>query len=228
LHVTGLDAYYDGTEYDSDDIITIDDAGFMGISENEKYAYYDFNITFNETGTGTIIATHPLCNDDYMLWDNDDLLANITGSVTFNVVSPAEMTIIVEDMVEEVLVDEISACQWQNDSTTITLNIYGDSADTYMNASIEITGCGLDISIDEDDAVDDGYWIDDGIYEIEISPKTAGTITITVTNDTEEKTTSKDYTVTGLFGSVTTSIVDDLEISVETEEKITATVTKGP
>jgi hypothetical protein len=227
LHVTGLEAYYDGTEYDADDIITITDAGFMGISENERYAYYDFNITFNETGTGTIIATHPLCNDDYMLWDNDDLLANITGSVTFNVVSPAEMTIIVDDMVEEVLVSEDTACEWHNDSTIITINVFGDSADTYMNASIEITGCGLDISIDEDDAIDDGYWIDDGIYEVEISPKTAGIVTITVTNDTDEKTTSKDYTITGLYGSVTTSVGDDLEIPVESEEKITATITNG-
>jgi len=227
LHITGLDAYYDGAEYNFDDIITITTAVFTGTSDNEKYAYYEFDIIFNETGTGTILATYPDSNDVYILWDNQDLLANITGSTTFTVVSPAAMTIIVEDMVEEVLVDETSACRWQNDSSIITVNVFGDSADTYMNASIEITGCGLDISIDEEDAVEDGYWIDDGIYEIEISPKTAGTITITASNDTDDKSVSKDFTVTGLYGSVTTSIGDDLEIPVETEEKITATVTNG-
>lgn len=230
IHVTGLDAYYNSIEYNYDDIITIDDAWFTGLSDNEKYAYYEFNITFNETGTGTILVTHPENNSVYMEWDNQDILANITGSVTFNVVSPAAMTIIVEDMVEEVLVDETTACRWQNISTIITLNVYGDTAEDHMNVSIEITGCGLDISVDEDDAYEDKYpvnWISDGVYEIEISPKTAGTLTITVTNDTEDKTVSKDYTVTGLFGTVTTSVGDDLEIPVETEEKITATITNG-
>jgi len=227
IHVTGLDAYYDGMEYDKEDIITIGDAVLTGYSSNEKYAYYEFDIIFNKTGTGTIIATYPENNSVYMQWNNEDLLANITGTKTFSVVSPAEMTIIVDDMVEEVLIDDTDACEWYNISTTITVNVFGDNQDDPMNASIEITGCGLDESIDEEDAIDDGYWIDNGVYEIDISPKTAGTLTITVTNDTEDKTTSKDYTIKGLFGTVTTSIGDDLEISVETAEKITATVTNG-
>jgi len=227
IHVTGVDAYYNGMEYDRDDIITISDAWLTGTSSNEKYAYYEFNITFNKTGTGTIIGTYPESNDVLMEWPNKDLLANITGTKTFSVVSPAAMTIIVDNMVEEVLVNEISACQWKNTSTVITVNVFGDNEDDRMNASIEITGCGLDISIDEDDAIDDGYWQDIGEYDIEISPKTAGTVTITVTNDTEDKTVSKDYTIKGLFGTVTTSIGDDQEISVESEEKITATVTNG-
>ena len=227
IHVTGVEAYYNGMEYDKEDIITISDAVLTGLSSNERYAYYEFSITFNKTGTGTIIATYPVSNDVLMEWPNKDLLANITGTKTFSVVSPAAMTIIVDDMVEEVLVNEISACQWKNTSTVITVNVFGDNQDDRMNASIEITGCGLDISIDEEDAIDDGYWIGDGEYEIEISPKTAGTVTITVTNDTEDKTVSKDYTIKGLFGTVTTSIGDDLEISVESEEKITATITNG-
>jgi hypothetical protein len=227
IHVTGIDAYYNGIEYDNEDIITISDAVLTGTSSNDKYAYYEFYITFNKTGTGTIIATHPESNDVYMEWANQDLKANITGSITFSVVSPAAMTIIVDNMVEEVLVDETTACRWQNTSSFITVNIYGDNQDDRMNASIEITGCGLDISIDEEDAIDDGYWIDDGEYKIEISPKTAGTVTITVTNDTEDKTVSKDYTIKGLFGTVTTSVGDDLEIPVETGEKITATITNG-
>ncbi len=226
MHVTGIDAYYGGMEYDKDDIITVN-AVHTGNSSNDKYAYYEFDIIFNKTGTGTIIATYPENNSVYMQWNNKDLLANITGTKTFSVVSPAEMTIIVDDMVEEVLIDDTDACEWYNISTTITVNVFGDNQDDPMNASIEITGCGLDISIDEEDAIDDGYWIDNGVYEIEISPKTAGTLTITVTNDTDDKTTSKDYTIKGLFGTVTTSIGDDLEISVESAEKITATVTNG-
>lgn len=227
LHVTGIDAYYNSTKYDAEDIVTVN-AIQTGYSSNHRYAYYEFNITFNKTGTGTIIATHPESNDVLMEWPNKDLKANITGTVTFSVVSPAAMTIIVDDMVDKVLVDETD-CEWKNGSQTITVKVYGDNQDDQMNASIEITGCGLDISIDEEDAVDDGYQTagQTGVYNIEISPKTAGTITIKVTNDTEDKTVSKDFTVKGLYGTVTTSVGDDLEIPVESEEKIIATVTNG-
>jgi hypothetical protein len=55
-----------------------------------------------------------------------------------------------------------------------------------MNASIYITGCGLDIEIDEEDAKDDGYWVSDGVYQVDVSPKTAGVVTITADNDTKK------------------------------------------
>jgi hypothetical protein len=137
------------------------------------------------------------------------------------------MTIIVDNMVEEVLVYEMTPCWWQNASSTITINVYGDSADNHMNVSIEITGCGFDISINEEDAMEDGYWISDGVYEVEISPKIAGTITITVTNDTEGKTVSKDFSVRGLYGSVTTSVENDKEIFINSTEKIKITIVNG-
>ena len=224
IHVTGLECYFDSTEYDEDDIITVHDSGSCCYSSNDKYAYYEFDIMFNETGTGTIIVTYPEDNDYYE--DTDDLKANISGSTTFNVVSPDDMTIIVSGMPDGVVVNAEGghSCCWVNDSTDITIKIYGGDQDDKMNASIEITGCGLDISADEEDQE---YWDDDGEYTIPISPKTAGTVTITVTNDTENMSTSKDYSVSGLSGSVATSIGDDLEISVETTESISATITSG-
>ena len=179
---------------------------------------------FNETGSGTIIATYPLCNADYE--DTDDLEANISGTATFNVVSPDDMTIIVTGMPDgvEVIEEGGHSCCWVNESTPIDISIYGGDQDEKMNASIEITGCGLDISADEEDKE---YWTSKGVYDIPISPKTAGTVTIAVTNDTENMSTSKDYSVSGLSGSVSTSIGDDLEISVETTESISATITSG-
>ena len=175
----------------------------------------------------------------FNLYSSDEECLNLSAA-TFEFSSETEegyydgcpnqgyMTIIVDNMVEEVLVYEMTpGCWWQNASSKITINVYGDSADNHMNASIEITGCGLDISIDEEDAVEDGYWISDGVYEIEISPKTAGTITITVTNDTEGKTASKDFSVKGLYGSVTTSVGNDKEIFVNSTEKIIVTVNYG-
>jgi hypothetical protein len=226
FYFTGLDAYYDGVEYSSSDIISVDSA-LDGYSSNSKYAYYELDtIVFNATGTGTIIATWPYNYTVYTDFDLPDLAANISTSKTFTVTSAAEMTMVVDDMVDEVMVDDLS-CGWQNHSTTITINLYADTQDEMMNASIDITGCGIDISIAEDDAIDDGYWVSEGVYSVPISPKTAGTLTITATNDTGDKSISKDYTIKGLSGSVTTSVGDDLEISVQTDETITLTISES-
>jgi protocatechuate 3,4-dioxygenase beta subunit len=227
VHVTGLDCWYMGTEYTDDDIVALGNfaSNGTGYSSNEKYAYYEFDITFNETGTGTIIVTYDQNNSFYE--DYKDLEANITGTETFSVGPPDDMTIIVNDMVDEVSVTSVSACCKRNATTTITIEVFGDSEGEKWNASLEITGCGLDIEIDEEDAVDDGYYVSQGVYQVPISPKTAGTITITATNDTENKSVSKDFSVSGLFGTVTTADGDDKEISVKTTEKITMTITNG-
>lgn len=231
IHVTGLETTFSGGYYDDDDIIVVHDTGADWTTENDKYAHYKFNIKFNETGTGTIIVTHPLNSSEYD--DIDDLEANITGSTTFTVVSPSEMTIIVENMPDKVKIDEDANgaaptdCDWINDSTDITILIYGDDQDDRNNATIEITGCGVDIEIEEDEAVADGYWNSDGNYTVPISPKHAGTLTITVSNDTNNLSYSKDYSIGGLSGSVTTSEGDDKEISVESTETITVSISVG-
>jgi hypothetical protein len=225
LHVTGLECTFEGTLYEEDEVVTVADSNNVtGYSSNEKYAYYEFDIIFEETGSGQIIVTYPGNNSYYE--DMDDLEANISGSTTFTIGSPDDMTIIVKGMPEGVVVvpEPGHSCCWKNDSTDITIEIYGSEQDDEMNASIEITGCGLDIEADEEDKE---YWQSKGVYVIPISPKTAGTVTITVSNDTENISTSKDFSVKGLSGSVTTSDGDDLEISVETSESITATITSG-
>jgi hypothetical protein len=106
--------------------------------------------------------------------------------------------------------------------------VYGSTESTGMNASISVSGCGLDFTINES-ATSHKYLLGSGTntgtgpawYNISIIPKTAGTLTITITNDTETKTVVKDYTITGLTGSVTTSVDDDLEITVGSTETIT-------
>ncbi|MBU0498146.1 MAG: carboxypeptidase-like regulatory domain-containing protein, partial [Candidatus Thermoplasmatota archaeon] len=222
IHITGLDAIFDSTSYDADDIIVVHANSDDWTSANGKYAYYEFDIRFNETGTATIIVTHPQNNTVYE--DNDNLEANISGSKTFQVVSPDDMNILVSDMPEQVIVNEISACQWKNGSTTITIEVYGDDQDTPMNATIAIAGCGIDETYDEEDAE---FLVSQGIYQIPISPKHAGTLTITVTNETDNMTGSKDFAIKGLSGSVTTSIGDDLEMSVQSTETITANIANG-
>ena len=62
---------------------------------------------------------------------------------------------------------------------------------------------------------------------IKISPKTGGTISITATNDTENESVTKDFKISGLRGTVTTSEGDDLEMSVEMPETITVDIQSG-
>ncbi|MCJ7572067.1 MAG: DUF4198 domain-containing protein, partial [Candidatus Thermoplasmatota archaeon] len=183
------------------------------------------------SGVSTKLSTLTITNSAALLFSSTINITGAltqtnaaTGTTTFTVAAPDEMIMIVENMVEEVLVTEVSGCHWRNASTIITINLYGEDQDTHMNASINITGCGVDISIDEEDAIDDGYWVDDGVYSIDVSPRYAGTLTITATNDTEEKSVTKDFTVDGLAGSVSTSVGDDLEIAVLSTENIEVTV----
>ena len=228
IHFTGLEMEWMGDTYDEDEIVVIGDYLDIGTghSSNGKYAYYEIDgIKFTESGKCTIIVTYDNNNTYYE--DMDDLQANISGSKTFDVVGADDMNIVVEDMVDNVIIDDSAPCCWVNDSNPITINIYGDDQDERMNASISITGCGLDIEIDEEDAISDGYWDSEGVYIVDVSPKTAGVVTITCDNDTENMSVSKDFTISGLSGSITTSIGDDKEISVSHTETIILTVDYG-
>jgi hypothetical protein len=255
IHVTGVPNYNwtTGETYDEDDIIQIDPSAISwSVDEDEKYCYYEFDHYFDETGTVTVWVSHngygndtqnltsiassddanPVSGFYTKKYSNEGMLPNITGTDTFDVVGAGDMNLIVEDMVESVLVDDTG--DYQNDSSEVTLRIYGETELDGVNATVEITGCGLDITIKEDDPGNTpectgypGNGNSDGVYTVDIGPKTAGTITITVTNETEDESISKDYSVTGLTGSVTTSDGDDLLMTVGTTETITATVTNG-
>ncbi len=260
IHVTGLPSYNVTTgEYDEDDIVQVVHGCTSYDTDNEKYAYYEFLYHFNDTGTGTILVSHvgnltAVMNDTsgdttrpgessfYTLkYGNGNLNANMTGSKSFNVVGADSMNLIVAGtMVDSVIVTEgPGTCgdgRWINGSESFTFDIYGDSSSDRMNATINITGCGLDFTIEEDDPGDaeectaypgDSVPTPDGQYTVTIAPKVAGTLTITATNDTSDESVTKDYTITGLTGSVTTSAGDDLKLTVGTTETITATVTNG-
>ncbi len=141
--------------------------------------------------------------------------------------SADDMNIFVSNMPNAVMIDDSDKYIWFNNSQKITIEIYGENPNNPMNASISIMGCGLNIFIDEDEAVEKDYFIDDGIYEVNISPKTAGTLTIAVTNRTENKEGSRDFNMVGLYGSVTTSIGDDKKITFGTTENIIIIIANG-
>jgi hypothetical protein len=227
VHITGLETEWKGVTYNSDEIIVLGNVT-DGYSTTGKYAYYVFDdIKFNESGKCTIIVTWDKNNTFYE--EMKDLQPNIKGSTTFDVIASADMNIYVDGIPEAVMVEQDGAesCCWKNHSTPFSITIYGNNENKLMNASIYITGCGLDIKIDEKNAIEDGYYKSQGVYNVEISPRTAGTLTIRCVNDTENKSSSRDFKITGLTGSAITSVGADKEITVDTTETIEFTVTHG-
>jgi hypothetical protein len=142
------------------------------------------------------------------------------------------MDLVFDDMVDAVNITKNpgtcnGSTRWLNSSEQILIEVFGSDPSDHQNATINITGCGLDFTIDENNpsATDEcvGYPGDGthtaGQYLVEISPKTAGTLTVAATNGT--MTVEQIFQITGLTGAVTTSIGDDLEITVDTTETIT-------
>ena len=236
IHVTGVKGYYGGQEFERTDIVPITVSGTPG---DDDESFYEFDYMFNDTGTATVWVSWEGNLTSYENHDssysnsygnhNTSLIANITGTVSFAIGSPDTMTVLVEHVPEEVVKEAACDGGWVNKSTAWTnISVYGNEESSNKNATIEITGCGLDITIEEDDDISDNdYLLDKGWsnsgtgawYNVSIIPKTAGTLTITVTNDTD--TVVKDYAVTGLSGSIATSVNDDLKITVGTTETIT-------
>jgi hypothetical protein len=236
VHITGLEAWNLSTdpapqEYDDKDIITVGQFTMV----DGKYSYLEFDITFNETGTATVIVTYPYNNENYTNNDNSNELyfeANMTGETTFQVGAAADINLVVSGMPDEVedIID--TTPYWRNESGVkeVDVNIYGDTQADRINADLHVSGCGLDFTIDEDDDVGDIDELidkDEGYYKILIAPKIGGTLTITATNSSEDLSVSKDFSISGLVGTVTTSIGDDKEISVENPENILADITAG-
>jgi len=238
FQVTGLESWDGNQRYNREDIVPVN-AKRTKVDTNEEYAYYEFNWTFNETGNVTLWASWPGNLTDYQGEDSSysntynesvQMLANITGSTSFIVVTPNEMNLEVSDnFLPRVLVSE-SEENWKNTSQIITLNVYGNSSERKMNATITISGCGLDMIIKEDDTVASNEYLiarSTGQYTLKVQPKIAGTLTITATNKTKGTSVTKDFSIKGLVGSVTTSKGDDISITVGTTETITVTITNG-
>ncbi len=239
VHITGVDNYNNATgeTYNEDDIVEMSTTLTKTTS---KYAYYEFTWTFNETGTVTIWVSYEynlsmIAYSDTVTHffdsyydDKTGLSPNATGMTTFEIGASDEINIDTVSM--PTAVGLTTDCGYKNQTTNVTIAIYGDTSGTYKNASIQINGCGVNVNIDEDDPnANDGRYgqTSKGAYWAKISPKTAGTITITATNETDDVTISKDYSISGLLGTVTPEIEGDTNITCGSTEKITVTVTNG-
>jgi len=239
VHITGVDNYNNvtGETYDKDDIVEMTTTLTKFTS---KYAYYEFTWTFNETGTITIWVSHEnnlsmIAYSDTVSYffdsyydDKIGLLPNVTGMTSFTISEAEDINIDTVSMPTSVGLT--TDCGYKNLTTNVTIVIYGETSGSYRNASIQINGCGVDVTIAEDDPnANDGSYgqTSEGVYWAKISPKTAGTITITATNETDDVTISKDYAISGLIGTVTTELGGDKNITCGSTEKITVSVTNG-
>ncbi len=241
FHVTGLKAWNSSAnvEYDDEDIVAISEfdsvAGVTLTRSNDARAYYEFTYRFNETGTATVVfqypgnGTHIEGQDSYFsdTYDNEKLLPNVQGTTTFDVASPGNLNMIIRGTMPSTVnvVSGSGTNAYKNESQSFYVDFYGSDDQTRVNATLEVSGCGLDFTIEEDDTIAGNDYLlskGNGWYQVKLEPKTGGTLSLTATNDTDSD--SSDYTISGLTGSVTTSVGDNLMISVTEQEKITVTV----
>jgi hypothetical protein len=241
FHITGLKSWNSTTniEYDDDDIVSISEFGHIVggtyTRKTDKRAYYEFEYHFNETGTATVIVSYPgngtsiEGQDSYYsnTYNNEGLLPNWWGETTFDVASPGNLNMQIRGTMPtsvNVLQDTTSNCYY-NKSQSFIIDFFGSDSSERVNATLKVEGCGLDFTIKQNDTVAGNDFLLDkgnGWYQVRIQPKIGGTLSLTATNGSD--TDTADYSIDGLTGSVTTSVGDNLFISVKQREKVTVEV----
>jgi hypothetical protein len=191
--------------------------GWLNVSLEDEFK-------FNESGTATFWLYY---NGTYEYYeDHEDELPLVTASTHVDVESPGPMNVFVDYDAEAVQIDDMytdvpapwtDENNWWNLSFPLNVTVYGKTDATMMNASITVSGCGLDLEFEETEQPPDGY-------QYYISPRNGGVLTVTVTNGTKGYSIIEDVEIVGLVSNAVTSIGDNKEITVDTEEMITFTV----
>jgi len=216
VNVTGLECVFNGVTGDADNFTILGKTNETGILPlNHTTAGQKFR--FTESGTATF---------GFEYGNTSTIDALISGTTTMAVLSPGPMNVFIEFDAEKVLLGEIGVSahdppgtyeEWANWTSPLNITVYGRSlSDEMKNVSITISGCGIDQEIEE---ADQGSG-----YQVNISPRNGGILTVTVHNESEDLTVSKDIQISGLVSEATTSIGDDKEITVNEPETVTFTV----
>ena len=181
-----------------------------------------FHLVVKESGTLQFSLTYPYRNEDYS--DLTDLLPNLRGFLEVDVISGTAFNVLITNPPSYVNVEERDDV-WINASLQPTIiYVYGETKKDLMGASVSITGCGVNITLDEHNPPSPSI---PGRYETIVSPRTGGIINITVHNSSHDYTFSKEFTISGLQGSVTTSAGNDKSITPEVNEIIYVNITNG-
>jgi hypothetical protein len=223
VNVTGIGCIFDGTGYPDDAYVGI------GTTTNGWCNVTADKLKFNESGTATFLFTYDQTHAYYEAHEDEEAL--ISAETTVLVSSPTSTNIFTDYDAEQVLLGELpydpagspanpptTDEEWGNWSSYLNVTVYGKTDSEKRNVSFEIVGCGLDMEFEEEEQPVDGY-------QLLISPRNEGVLTITVHNETNDITIVEDYEITGLASSASTSIGDDKEITVEIGETISYTAT---
>jgi len=196
--------------------------GWLNITKADEFK-------FKESGTATFWLYY---NGTYEYYDtHEDELPKLIASTKVDVGTPDPMNVFVDYDAKAVFVDDNDTSpplygatwtdenNWWNLSFPLNVTVYGktDEISKMKNASITVTGCGLDLEFEEKEQDPNGY-------QYFISPRNMGVLTITVTNETSGISVEEDVEIDGLVSNAVTSIGDDKEITVDKEETISFTV----
>jgi hypothetical protein len=237
VYVTGVDCSYMGVGYDNRD--------YVELGQSNAYGWLNITLAdmlrFNESDTAKFLFTY---DDEWSVYDaDDDLNPLIYAETLVDISSPGAMNVFVNYTgADKVLLGYVphglaadpsdppasgltDPEDWGNWSSDLLVTVYGKTDSDRMNATVTVTGCGLDLEFDEDDELwdyDDDDVLDSneayGNYSFLISPRKGGYLTITVTHG--KNSASKDIEIVGLDADVTTSVGDDNKITVEQNESL--------
>jgi 5-hydroxyisourate hydrolase-like protein (transthyretin family) len=215
ITMSGIAVSLNGISYQSNEEILLGKTDASGILEV-------VNLVIKEPGILRFSLTYPFKEEDYAILP--DQIPNIRGFIDAEVRSGSAFNVLITNPPSKVMVEEM-ADVWINASLQPTfIYVFGKTKEDLMGASVRITGCGVNITLDEQHPLSPSA---PGLYQVVVSPKTGGILNITVHNSSYGYTFSKDYSISGLQGSVTTSVGYDMSVTPEANETVYVNITNG-
>src|SRR4030043_1735303 len=131
---------------DFTELITIENPA--GTTNGYLNVTLDDEFKFNESGTATFWVYY---DQTWAYYDaNEDEEPLIKASTNVDVTTPSNMNVFVYYDAEAVWVDDDWIDDdWQNLSSPLNVTVYGKTDATKKNATIKVTGCGIDEEFEE-------------------------------------------------------------------------------
>jgi hypothetical protein len=215
ITMSGIAVSLNGVSYQDDEKILLGKTDVSGTLEV-------VHLVIQEPGILYFSLTYPFKEEDYAILP--DQIPNIRGSLDVEVSSGSAFNVVITNPPSKVMVEE-TANVWINASLQPTfIYVFGKNMEDLMGASVWITGCGVNITLDEQHPSSPSI---PGFYQVVVSPKTGGIVNITVHNSSYGYTFTKKYSISGLRGSVTTSFGNDEIVTLKSNEKVYVNITNG-
>jgi hypothetical protein len=166
VYVTGIDCSYDGVGYDSTDYVWLGQSnadGWLNITSHPSTP----QLRFNESDTAKFLFTY---DNTWAFYDADDELEPLIYAETFvDIITPGAMNVFVNytgadkvllgylpyglaaDPSDPPASGDTDPEDWGNWSSYLHVEVFGKTDSIRKNATVTVTGCGLDLEFDEDD-----------------------------------------------------------------------------